>query len=482
MRKKMVGSIIVGIVFVGIIVLFYSNFNSGVEYYFNVSVYEISNGYVYGIYSNTSVELYESYFDVLNYTMDVDSSDGYVYNGSEVVLLDKNKKKVSSFVNIVKGDVVSDGIVDDKDISQFREYLSNKYELEEYQVKGMDIDDDGDVDEEDLRLLEEAIDGGVSDISVDRSEIVLYVGESDRVLMKVTPSYGVDGNLKWSSSDNSVFSVNDSGVVVGNGLGNAKLVVEERRGKIKKEVSVRVDNTIRLESNKSYAYVGEKVVIPVLVKNDDGLGCVSNDEMVASCRIDNGNLYIMVNDSGNSEIVVNSPSYGSVSYSLVSYDSLMDFIPDYYCMGINSREIINLDYKYDGMEMVNNSFVENIYMEENHLFLESGSKGGRDEIIFRDNNLNEKKMVVDIYDFDVSLMGSVIKVSEKKEIDIKGDNIGNVSCEVDNNNVAGCYIENNKLYVVGKSKGSTEVKIFNSFKYKDKDYDCGVDKFMVVVV
>ena len=117
--------------------------------------------------------------------------------------MDKNKREVSRFINIIKGDLVSDGIIDSKDIDKFRGYLNNNYKLKDYEEKSMDITDDGSIDINDLNLLENAINDGMKDFYIKEEKIVLQVGEESRIIGRVLPGYGVNMNLVYINNNES---------------------------------------------------------------------------------------------------------------------------------------------------------------------------------------------------------------------------------------------------------------------------------------
>ena len=64
--SKLVVNIFVGVLFVIGILTFYNTFSFDNEYVFDSLVYDINNGYINGVSSNTSVGLYYKYFDMLN--------------------------------------------------------------------------------------------------------------------------------------------------------------------------------------------------------------------------------------------------------------------------------------------------------------------------------------------------------------------------------------------------------------------------------
>lgn len=482
MNKKGIAKLLISIIFIGITVLFYSNFSLYTEYDFKSSKYLIDNNYIHNISTYTTKELYQKYFDIKNYKLKIENNTKYISNGSKTFVLAKNDRLIFEFINIVKGDIVSDGIIDYKDLTKFSEYLNNNYQLQDYELKCLDINEDNKVTKEDLNLLESSLNNGISDITLNYKNLTLQVGEETRLIGTTNPAYGINTNLLWTSSNNNIISVDEAGLLTPHNLGSAKILVEDISRKIKKEINITVDNKIKLASNEGTSFVNEEeLAIDIKALDYKGIECQSSNPNISNCRIKDNILYIKPLSRGNSIITVTSPKYGSTTYSLTSYDNYLDFIPEYYCMPINKKDIINLEYIYTNLEITNNNFTTNIHFDNNQFYLQSLTSSGREELIIKDNNNNNKKMIIDVYKLNIPSIGAFIKKGTEQSASIIAESTGNLQCISPNKNIADCYIKDKKIYVKGINKGEVTLKITNTTTYNNKDYNCGETIFLAVI-
>jgi len=482
MLKKIIKPLLVSIIFIGITVLFYSNFSLATNYQFTSNNYKINNGYIYNISPNTTIELYKKYFDINNYKIKVETSTNYINNGSKTILLDKNNKLVSTLTNIIKGDIISDGIIDDNDIKKFEEYLQNNYNLLDYEVKCLDINEDNNVTNEDLALLKKAIQDGITELNIKEDIISLLENEKYRLIVTPTPNYGINTNLIWTSSNKNIINIDESGLITAHSLGQATITVEDLNKRIKKEIPISVDNTIKLSSTKGTLFVNEEELeINIRAINYKNITCKSSNEEISICRIDNNKLYIKAISKGISTITVTSPKYGEAVYNLTSYTNYLEFIPEYHCMPTNKREILNLEYIYKDLEITNNNLTEYSYFKNNQFYLASLNNNGREELIIKDQNNNTKKMIIDIYSLNIPSIGAFIKQGTETEAAIINKNTEKLTCLSPNKNIADCYIENNRLHVKGINKGEVTLKITNTNTYNNKEYNCGETSFLAVI-
>lgn len=482
MNKKGIITLLIGIVFIGITVLFYSNFSLYTEYNFSSQKYLIENNYIYNISSYTNIDLYKKYFDITNYKLKIENNSNYISNGSKTLVLSKNDRLIFEFINIVKGDIISDGIIDYKDLTKFSEYLNNNYQLKDYELKCLDISEDNKVTREDLNLLENSLNNGINDITINHQNITLQVGEKTRLVGTANPAYGINTNLLWTSSNNAIISVDESGLITPHKLGTAKIFVEDMSKKIKKEINITVDNTIKLSSNEGTLYTSdEELIVNIISQDYKGIKCESNNPNISSCRIDNNMLYIKSLSKGNSTITVTSPKYGSTTYNLTTYENYLDFIPEYYCMPITKKDVINLEYIYTNLEITNNKFTNNIYFDNNQLYIQSSINPGREELIIQDNDNNTKKMIIDIYRLNIPSIGAFIKKGTEQSATIIKEQTENLQCISPNENIAQCYIKDNQLYVKGITRGEVTLKITNTNTYNNKEYNCGETTFLAVI-
>ena len=482
MNKKGIITILTSIIFIGITVLFYSNFSLYTDYNFSSNYYKIDNNYIYNISSYTTKDLYKKYFDVTNYELKIENSNDYISNGSKLIVLDKNDKLVSTLTNIVKGDIVSNGIVDNEDVKKFEDYLLNKYQLEEYESKCLDINDDNDITIEDLDLLKTALNEGIKSIAIKENNIEILENEQYRLIVSVSPNYGINTNLKWESSNDAIVTVDESGLLTPHKVGTTIIKVTDISNKMSKEVKVTVDNTIKLSNNEGTSFVSDQeLMINIRAIDYKDIECKSSNSEISTCRIDNNILYISALARGNSVITVTSPKYGETTYNLTSYSNYLDFIPEYYCMPANKRDILNLEYEYNNLTITNNKFTTNTYIKNNQFYIQSMNTAGREELVITDNNNNTSKMIIDVYNLNIPSVGAFIKKGTETSANITMQNTSELKCTSPNTSIADCYIKDNKLYVKGNSKGEVTLKITNTNTYNNKEYDCGETSFLAVI-
>ena len=243
-----------------------------------------------------------------------------------------------------------------------------------------------------------------------------------------------------------------------------------------------MDNSIKLSNNEGISFVNnQELEITIRAIDYKDIDCISSNPKIATCRIDNNKLYIKSLSKGNSIITVISSKYGEVKYNLTSYTNYLDFIPEYHCMPVNKREIINLEYIYNNLEIINNNLTNNTHFKNNQFYIESLNNPDREELIITDNNNNTKQMIIDIYKLNIPSIGAFIKKGTTTSANIVSQNTESLTCTTPNNNIATCYIENNKLYVTGINKGEITLKITNTNRYNNKEYECGKTTFLAVI-
>ncbi len=108
-RSKMILNILVGLIFLVTIFKFYTTFSLEDEYKIESLVYDIQDGYIMGVSSNTDVNLFFKYFDLENCSIEIFDKNnkkvvsGYVLNGSRTILYDRHHQVLSSYINVIKG-------------------------------------------------------------------------------------------------------------------------------------------------------------------------------------------------------------------------------------------------------------------------------------------------------------------------------------------------------------------------------------------
>ena len=501
-KSRMIFNVFIGVVFLVIIITFYSTFSLEDDYKIDSLVYDIGDGYIDGVSPYTDVSLYLKYFDLENCSVEVVDDDdnkivnGYVSNGSKTVLYDRNEKILASYINIIKGDYTKDGVVDSKDFREIGSCLVKGCSLEEYQLKSLDIDLDGEFHQNDLLLLDQAISLGYTGISLDKESMILQTNEQGRLVAKVSPSYGINQNVKWTSLDENIVTVDEAGRVTGKNEGETKIRATTLDGKFMTEATIKVDNTIQLLSYEGVGYVGgNNIEVGIKSIDYEGITCSVSDANKASCEIIDDVLNIKPLRSGDVTIVVRSPKYGEATYKLAIYWVDFSILDRYACVTPN----VTLRGRVRGFSVGELSYVssvegmiKDVYMKVdeadgiNKVWIEIGDKTGRVTVDVKESNGNN----VNVLTFDVykrisvvasnGQVGSVAKMGEDVYATIKGEHFGVLSCESLNPDRASCRIEGNQLIVMPLALGSATINVYNQFSYNDTLYDCGNSQFMIV--
>ena len=362
--------------------------------------------------------------------------------------------------------------------------------FKEYQYKSLDLDNDGEFHLNDLMLLDQTISLGYMGVSLDKDSIVLQSEEMGRLVARVQPSYGVNQNVKWSSLDESIVTVNEAGQVIGHQEGETKIQATTLDGKFIAESIVKVDNTIQLLSYEGIGYVGgNDIVVGIKLIDYDGVTCLSSNEEVVSCEIQGKNLVLRAKQQGNVDIRVVSPKYGEVIYHLDTYSVYLNVMPRYLCTTPNNIHYITVSGFHSGLlsfEASDKEIIKNSYMDimngRNMLKIEFGSKQGRATLQVKEANGNaSNEVTVDVYQISIPQIGSIAKVGTEVSTTIVGDNLGTLTCVSSDNNKATCRIEGNRLIVTPLALGSVTIDVYNQFSYYDCFYDCGKAQFLVVI-
>ena len=491
-KRKLIFNILVGIIFLGCVLTFYTTFSLEDDYKFTSEVYDIHDGYVDNISSYTSIELFLDYFDMSDcYIKVVDRanneiSDGYVLNGSKTVVYNKSDKVIMELINIVRGDYNADGVVNYDDLIFLGKHLIEKDSISDYLKYSLDINEDNNVYINDLVLLDNALSNGYKDLSLSFSAVTLQSGEVDRIVSSLQPNYGLNQNVRYTSSDNNTVKVSTSGILTGVNEGETTVVVESLDGSLSKEVKVIVDNTIQLASYEGILYIGgSEGVVGIKAIDYEGITCSSSNENMSSCRIDGDKLILKGLGDGNSEITVTSPKYGSVIYKLRTYSTYLNLFPSYGCSPINREGSVIISSFHAGeltFDIKEKEIITNAYVKDNRFYVNAGRKTGRGEVIVKEANGNkEKTFVLDVYDLDIPSIGAFFAVGEVKNIDMIAEGVGTLTCKSLDEAVATCSIVDGKLVVEALSLGEVTIEVTNQLTYENQNYDCGKTTFLAVV-
>ena len=490
-KRKTIVSIIIGVIFLGIILTFYTTFSLEDGYLFESVVYQIGDGKIEGISPYTDIRLFYDYFDLENCNIKVvnekneEVTSGYIVNGSTTVLSDYNHKVIATYQNIVIGDSDQNGIVDASDLEKIARGLIDS-SLDTSWIVSLDVNQDEEFRMNDLILLDKAINMDYQELTLEKTSLVLQSNELGRVGYSVKPEYGKNSNLKWSSSHHDIVIVRESGAMVGHAEGNAIVRAETMDGKLFQEIQVKVDNTIQLESYEGIIYVGgsEK---RIFIKSIDyeGITCSSSNESAVSCSIDGKYLVLRGNGDGKSVVTVSSPLYGSVEYSAQAYSTYINLFPSYGCSPIHRTGAVTISSFFAGdlsFEISDPDLIKDAYVSENKFIITAGSKAGRGEVVVRESNGNSsKKFVLDVYNLSIPVIGGFGTIGVEMEADIVAEGTETLTCESPNPEIATCRIEGKKLYVMPLKNGQVEIRVKNTIMYGGSSNACGETTFLAVI-
>lgn len=132
----------------------------------------------------------------------------------------------------------------------------------------------------------------VANVKLDRNELELEIGKSDRLTATITPENATNPAVTWMSSDESIVSVED-GVITGHKLGNATIVVTTEDGNFKDVCLVKVVRLVEkvsLNTNAHTLNIDDEVQLVATVSPADATNkevvWTSSSESVATVNKD----------------------------------------------------------------------------------------------------------------------------------------------------------------------------------------------------
>lgn len=498
-KKKLIGNVLIGLIFIFVILSFYSTFSIDTEYKFESMVYDIEEDYIKNVSVDTSVELYKKYFDIDNCIIKVVDKDnneitsGLVVNGSKTVVYDVNDNVMSSYTNIIKGDFNSDGIIDANDFSDMGKCLVEECLISDELLLSIDINEDGNFLINDVTLLDKAVTLGYTGVTVNKDNIVLQSEEVTRIVAKVEPNYGVNLNVKWTSLDENIATVDESGIVTGHLEGETYIVASTMDGSYEARTKITVDNTIQLESYEGIGYVGgNDVKVKIKAVDYEELSCSVSNETIASCTIEDKYLVLKALQAGDVTITVSSINYGEVTYKFSTYSVYLNVMPRYSCISSGGSKVITVSAFNSGelsFEAADSDIIKGAYMIDYNgrkmLRIDAGSKEGRTTLkVMESNAFTTNNVTVDVYRLSIPEIGKLVGLGEDISTTIVGDNLGELECILDDSSKGTCSIKGNRLIIKqaeSPTVGSFQVTVYNKFEYNGDKYYCGEATFLVVV-
>ena len=129
------------------------------EYNFTSPIYNIEDKYIKNISTETDIKIFNDYFDLENCKIKVVDKDnkelqkGYVYTGSITQIYNNENELITTYTNIVKGDITKDGLSNLKDIETISSIILNNKNLEDYEKLSIDMNNDNEIKANDIALL-----------------------------------------------------------------------------------------------------------------------------------------------------------------------------------------------------------------------------------------------------------------------------------------------------------------------------------------
>ena len=113
----------------------------------------------------------------------------------------------------------------------------------------------------------------VNKIVLNPNNISLKVGDTDQIVSKVEPENATERDLVWSSSDSSIVTVDENGVIKGLKPGTATITVKTKDGKVSSTCKITVEaikvSEIVLNLNEMPLKVGKSGQLVATVKPDN---------------------------------------------------------------------------------------------------------------------------------------------------------------------------------------------------------------------
>ena len=491
-KKKLVFSIIIGITFIIGIVSFYTTFSLDEEYSFGSDIYSIKEGNILNISPNTDISLFYQYFDLENCTLKVvdwnnhELTSGYVFNQSNTLLYNKDNKVLATYTNIVKGDMNSDGMVNQDDLNLFGQYLvgKNSFSLD------LDMDEDREVHVNDLILLDKAMNGDYQELNISKEDYLLQSNEEERIVYQVKPTYGKNTNLIWKSLDSNVAVVDSAGRVTVKNPGETKIILRTSDKKLVKEVKIKVDNTIQLSKKEGIAYIGgDSLEIGIKSVDYEDITCSSEKVEIAGCEIQRKKLIIKQKNQGSTNIVVTSKKYGNVTFYLDVMSVYLNVMPKYLCSTPGNVQLITVsamnsgEYSFDisNRDVISSAEMQ-VYNGRNMLRINMGATPGRATLAVKESHgYQSNQITVDTYKLSIPAIGGVGNVGKDLETDIVGENLGTLTCISQDESKATCEIKGTKLVVHPLSIGQVTITVRNSYLFREESYSCGSADYLAVI-
>ena len=445
------------------------------EYTFTSPIYIIEDNYIKNISPKTTIDTFYQYFDIENCIIKVvdennnQITDTYIYTGSITKIYNKNNKLITTYTNIVKGDITMDGLVDAKDINTIASNIINDKTLDDYYTQAIDMNNDGNIKANDIALLNSYLNKKYESLILNISSATLMSNETVRIILTINPNMILSQNLIWTSSNENIATVNNAGLVTAKEEGTATITATTPDGSLTASSTIIVDNTIKLSSTNGKIYIGgENVRVFIKATDYNGLTCTSSNDTLINCSIEDKYLIITLPSTtqayNNATLTVNSPNHGSATYIANIVITYINLFPSEGCIPINSLAngtISSFDAGTLTFDISDTNIIKESYVKANRFYIRAGSIAGDATVTITESNGNAKKTFkATVYKLSVNKIGDVGKIGGNEiEATITAENTGNLTCSSEKEEVATCTIDGNILKVKPISKGQSNITI-----------------------
>ena len=131
----------------------------------------------------------------------------------------------------------------------------------------------------------------VTDIKLNITNSTIKVGETISLVATITPANATNKSVTWSSSDNSIATVSNNGVVTGIKAGTATITAKSSSGKIAtSKITVKANSYYKLDKTNISCEVGESVVITTTASSKTSTYSINNSK-IANVNYNSSNKY-----------------------------------------------------------------------------------------------------------------------------------------------------------------------------------------------
>ncbi|MBO0446558.1 M6 family metalloprotease domain-containing protein, partial [Enterococcus ureilyticus] len=107
----------------------------------------------------------------------------------------------------------------------------------------------------------------VESISIDSENIEINVRDTKQLMAKIVPENASDKEIKWTSTDDSIVSINQEGKLVGKSSGTVTISAINEKFNVKKEIQVTVKSKLGKTAGEAVEYTFEELTSHNLVES-----------------------------------------------------------------------------------------------------------------------------------------------------------------------------------------------------------------------